>query len=66
MKLLTCHIDNFGKLHNFDCCFEDHLMVIAEDNGWGKSTFAAFLRVMFYGFSGSSRTGGTAKRMSPL
>jgi uncharacterized protein YhaN len=57
MKLLTCHIDNFGKLHNFDCCFEDHLMVIAEDNGWGKSTFAAFLRVMFYGFAGSSRRG---------
>ena len=57
MKLLTCHIDNFGKLSNFDCCFDEHLMVIAEDNGWGKSTFSAFLRVMFYGFSGSSRKG---------
>ena len=55
MRLLTCHIDNFGKLQNFDCRFDERLMIIPEENGWGKSTFAAFLRVMFYGFAGTGR-----------
>lgn len=64
MKLIACHIDNFGKLQNFDCRFDSRLMVIPEDNGWGKSTFAAFLRIMFYGFAGSSRRGKTDSERS--
>ena len=55
MKLLSCHIENFGKLTNFTYYFEDDLNVIFAENGWGKSTFAAFLRVMFYGFDGENR-----------
>lgn len=49
MKLIACHIDNFGKLSNLDRTFSDGLNVLHEANAWGKSTFAAFLRVMFYG-----------------
>ena len=55
MKLLSCHIENFGKLKDFTYYFEDDLNVLFAENGWGKSTFAAFLRVMFYGFDGENR-----------
>lgn len=50
MKLLCIHIDNFGGLHNFNYNFEDGLNVILHDNGWGKTTMAAFLKAMLYGF----------------
>ena len=44
MKLLACHIDNFGKLCDVDLQFSDGLNVINESNAWGKSTLAAFLK----------------------
>lgn len=50
MRLISCHIDNFGGLHNFDHNFDDGLNIVLEDNGWGKTTFAAFLKAMIYGF----------------
>lgn len=50
MKLISCHVDNYGTLHDFDMDFEDGLNVIMHDNGWGKSTFAAFLKAMLYGY----------------
>lgn len=50
MKLLECHVDNFGKLSNFDYQFSDGLTVIQEPNGFGKSTLAAFIKAMLYGF----------------
>lgn len=49
MKLLNCYIENFGKLHGYRHTFEDGLNIILEDNGWGKTTFAAFVKAMFYG-----------------
>lgn len=50
MKLISCHVDNFGTLHNFDMSFEEGLNVVMHDNGWGKSTLAAFLKAMLYGY----------------
>ena len=50
MKLLECHVDNFGRLSNFDYQFLDGLTVIQEPNGFGKSTLAAFIKAMLYGF----------------
>lgn len=50
MRLIACHVDNFGTLHDFDMTFEDGLNVIMRDNGWGKSTLAAFLKAMLYGY----------------
>ena len=49
MKLLACHIENFGKLSDVTLQFADGLNVINEENAWGKSTLAAFLKAMFYG-----------------
>lgn len=50
MKLIRCHIENFGVLSDFDFSFDNGLTTICQSNGFGKSTFAAFIKAMFYGF----------------
>ena len=50
MKLIHAHIENFGKLQDYDLDFTDGLNKVVYDNGWGKSTLVAFIRVMLYGF----------------
>ena len=49
MKILACYVENFGSLHHVKCSLRDGLNSLNEKNGWGKSTFAVFLRAMFYG-----------------
>lgn len=49
MLLKRCYISSFGKLQNFTYDFTEGLNVIRKENGWGKSTFAAFIRAMLYG-----------------
>lgn len=56
MKLLKCHIENFGKLSNFDYEFEKGLNTIKEENGFGKTTFASFIKAMFYGLETKRNT----------
>lgn len=51
MRLIACHVDNFGGLQNYDYEFEDGLNIVLHDNGWGKTTLATFLKVMIYGFT---------------
>lgn len=58
MRLIQCHIENFGKLHDHTEEFEQGCNVFCENNGWGKSTFAAFIRVMLYGFEGENKRRG--------
>lgn len=49
MKLIKCHIENFGKLSNSDYDFNAGLTGFCEDNGFGKTTLAAFIKAMFFG-----------------
>ncbi|MDO4764441.1 MAG: hypothetical protein Q4A29_00140 [Eubacteriales bacterium] len=55
MRLLNCYIENFGKWkeQNFD--FSKGWNLFCEENGWGKSTLASFITVMFYGFGGERK-----------
>ena len=63
MKLISCYIENFGKLNNQSYEFNEGINSICEENGWGKSTLATFIRVMFYGFlNEKSRNGITNER----
>lgn len=55
MNLRKCYIENFGKLHEFEYEFKEGLNIINEANGWGKSTFAVFIKAMFYGFDTSNK-----------
>ena len=61
MKLIACHIENFGKLSNLTLQFSDGLNVINEANAWGKSTLAAFLKAMFYGLDAKKGAGAFEK-----
>ena len=61
MKLLACHIDNFGKLCDVTLQFDEGLNVINESNAWGKSTLAAFLKAMFYGLDAKKNAGAYDK-----
>ena len=54
MKLLDCYIEGFGKFSRQSFSFAESGQYCAA-NGWGKSTLAAFIRVMFYGFAGERR-----------
>lgn len=49
MKIIRCYIENFGKLSNFTYEFETGINNIFEDNGFGKTTLANFIKAMFYG-----------------
>ena len=55
MRLIRCHIENFGKLHDYTIDFSEGANIICEQNGWGKSTLAAFIRAMFYGLEGERK-----------
>ncbi len=54
MKLISCDIENFGKISNSHFDFTRVCNIICENNGWGKSTLATFIRVMFFGFENSN------------
>lgn len=55
MKLIALDIENFGKLHRYKLDLRDGLNTVCEENGWGKSTLAAFIKAMFYGLPKSTR-----------
>ncbi len=64
MKLLKCSVRNFGTLSEFEREFDQGLTVIKEENGFGKSTLAAFLKAMFYGLpKRAGRSVDTNERM---
>ncbi|MBO7345315.1 MAG: AAA family ATPase, partial [Clostridia bacterium] len=56
MKLVKCYVSSFGKLKDFTYEFDAGLNTIKQDNGWGKSTLANFIKAMFYGISGNKRS----------
>lgn len=49
MRLVSCHIKNFGNLTNRDYDFSNGINSFIEKNGTGKSTLAAFIKAMLYG-----------------
>lgn len=55
MRLISCYIENFGGLQKFSYDFKRGLNTILEENGWGKSTLAAFLKAMFYGMERTTK-----------
>ena len=53
MKLISCHIANFGNISEKDLNFEEGITSFYQPNGFGKSTIAAFLKAMFFGMKNS-------------
>ena len=50
MKLIECNIAGFGTFNDFKLSFDEGLNVILQPNGWGKTTVAAYIKAMLYGF----------------
>lgn len=61
MKLLNCHVSSFGKLKDFDYDFNQKINTFNKENGWGKSTFATFIKAMFYGLNDSKTKSNVAE-----
>ena len=51
MKLLKIYVENFGCLEKYTKDFTNGVNVIEEENGFGKTTLANFIKAMFYGFT---------------
>lgn len=49
MKLISAYIENFGCISGQKFDFQEGLTVICRENGWGKTTLAAFVKAMLYG-----------------
>ena len=65
MKLISCHIENFGGLSSFDLEFDAGLTVLRRENGFGKTTLAEFIRAMFYGFPRQTKSLNKRKKYRP-
>ena len=50
MKIIEIDIKEFGGLKDFKKSFGDGLNTVFEQNGFGKTTVAAFIKAMLYGF----------------
>lgn len=55
MRIIGIHIENFGRLSNCDLTFDTGLNTVIRENGWGKTSLAAFIRAMFYGLEGERK-----------
>ena len=44
MKLISCYVENFGRLHQFSMDFTEGFNLIHAENGWGKTTLSVFLK----------------------
>ncbi len=56
MRLIELYIENFGKLTGYKYTFSSGLNVINEENGYGKSTLAAFIKSMLFGLEDTRKT----------
>lgn len=55
MRIVSCHIENFGVLSNKNFDFDNSLSLIEGENGFGKSTLTYFIKAMFYGLEGDGK-----------
>ena len=58
MKIVSIHVQDFGKLHDVNLTLNSGINVIQNINGFGKTTMASFIRAMLYGFTYKT-VGGT-------
>ena len=65
MKINKCYIENFGKLSKYEYIFESGLNIIKQNNGYGKTTFATFIKSMFYGLDDGRKQDSERKKYFP-
>lgn len=68
MRILSLHIDGFGKLHDQDIHFGDGMNVVYGRNEAGKSTLHTFIKSMLFGMErqrGRAARGDAYSRYEP-
>ena len=61
MRLLSCYISAFGGLSDYDIDFSSGVTCVLEQNGFGKTTLAAFIKAMFYGMETANKRTATVE-----
>ena len=56
MILNKVFVSSFGNLKNYSQDFSIGVNVIKEENGFGKSTLATFIKCMFYGITDGKKS----------
>lgn len=56
MEIKSIYISSFGKIKNYEMHFSTGINTVFENNGWGKSTLAVFIKSMFYGLNDGKRS----------
>ena len=57
MKILSLHVDGFGRLSDFKYDLTEGLNVMDAENGFGKTTLASFIKAMLYGLQSQNSRG---------
>ncbi len=55
-------IGHFGGVKEFDCSFAEGINLIEGRNEAGKTTISTFIKFIFYGLSGKTKSGGLSER----
>ena len=63
MKLIDCTISAFGALKDRHIEFNEDITCILEENGFGKTTLAAFIRAMFFSMPTARKTESADKSL---
>lgn len=64
MRLISCYIGGFGTFFNQTFDLSSNLVVIKQDNGWGKTTLVSFLECMLFGMeAGRNKAVGENMRL---
>lgn len=59
MRILRCDINGFGALYDYHIDFSSDVTCIVEENGFGKTTLAAFIKAMFFGMPTARKNSST-------
>lgn len=59
MRILRCDINGFGALCDYHIDFSSDVTSIVEENGFGKTTLAAFIKAMFFGMPTARKNSST-------
>ncbi|MBR2966751.1 MAG: AAA family ATPase [Clostridia bacterium] len=62
MKIVSLQIQSFGKLQNVQLDLTNGINIIQQQNGFGKTTVANFVRAMLYGFTYKTRVQADGSR----
>lgn len=67
MKIREIYVKSFGCLSDFKKEFHDGFNAVTENNGFGKTTLATFVKAMFYslGYSPFKRVGRKRAKTLP-